>query len=189
MFYAIVCKNPFIYLSNEKEDILKLDFEFVLENPEECEMPEGFVSEEYVALTPSQFAQVLVDESIDGYIYTFVDGVLSKRKYKKALHFYANPECGIEYPTYCSNANTIRAGLLTNKELTSVVSSLVEDVFSPGSPELSLDPPTSLDEDLSDYTVLAYVCVPILMKKIPIGVETEEEREELEADIADTELQ
>ena len=188
MLYAIMCKKPFIYLYNEKEDILKSDFDFIVDNPDECDMPKDFVPEEYVALTPSGFSKVLDATVKDGDVYTFMDGVLVRRRYKSAPHFYVEPYYGIEYPTYCPDANTIKAALMTNEELTPVIASLMEDYFQDGTPEVSLETPLTLDTEYSDYNVLAYVCMPVLMKKIPIGVETEEEKQELEADIEDTEV-
>ena len=176
MLYAIVCKNPFIYLYNEKEDILKSDFEFVVEEREACGLPAGFVPEEYNPLTPSIFSKILDDEVKDGYVYTFSDGSLVRREYARAPYFYIKPgDAYIEYPTYCPNANTIKAALLTNEELLPVVSELVQEEFQDCSINVSPTAPVLTD---GDDSILAYVCIPIVMKRIPIGRETEEERQE-----------
>lgn len=185
MYYAIVCKNPFIYLHNEKEDVLRSDYEFVIEDWEDCGIPKGFVPEEYQALSPSAFSRILDAAAIDC-VYTFSDGVLVRRKYKKVPYFYLNPaDVYIEYPTYCSDSNTIKAALLTNEQLLPVVSELVREEFQDDLIDVSLDNPVSV---AGEDAVLAYVCMPIVMKQIPIGVESEEEKQELQADIDETEV-
>lgn len=189
MFYAIVCRNPFIYLYNEKDDVLAADYEFVIEDPIDCGMPKGFVAEEYKALTPSEFSRIMDEEVKGDYVYTFADGTLVRRRYKKAPYFYVENGYGLEYPTYCSDPNTIKAGLLTNEKLAEVIASLVREYKQEGDIEVSLDIPLTVEDAYQpDTEVLAYVCLPVLMKKIPIGVETEEEKEELQADIEDTQV-
>lgn len=180
MLYAIVCKDPFIYLFNESDEILKSDYEYVVENPEECDIPVNFTSVDYVALSPSTFSKVLDNEVKEGVIYTFVDGCLTQRVYKKAPYFYINPEYGMEYPTYCSNPNSIKAGLLTNESLSKTVASIMQDYYCESKPEVNLNVPLMESEVNADnYTVLAYVCIPVVMKPIPIGIETEEEHQEI----------
>ena len=179
MLYTIISKEPFIYLFNESDEILKSDYDYVVENPEECEIPSDFVPVEYKVLSPSEFSKILDNEIKEGFVYTFVDGHLIKRLYKKAPYFYVNPEYGMEYPTYCSNPNSIKAGLLTNEVLKDVIESITQDYYSTSKPKISLDIPLMGTCCSDDYNVLAYVCVPVVMKPIPIGIETEEEHQEI----------
>lgn len=176
MLYALLCKDPLIYLSNEKEELLKSDYDFVLENPDECDMPESFASVEYSALSPSEFSSILDKEVKSGYVYTFEEGSLVKRRYTQAPYFYLNKEEGIEYPTYCINANSIKSGLMTNKELLPVMSALMESYQTEVNPAVSLDIPLNIPDD--GGSVLAYICVPVVMRTIPVGMETDEERQE-----------
>lgn len=180
MLYAIISKNPIVYIYQDNEEILKSDYEFIIENPKECGMPEGFTVVDYKALAPSEFSKFLDEEVNDEDIYTFKDGCLNRRKYRRAPYFYVEPAFGLEYQTYCPNPNTIKAGLLNNEKLTSIISTLVADYCPYGYPKVSIDIPLTVDEDYDDANeVLAYVCLPLLMRKIPIGNETAEEHQEL----------
>lgn len=176
MLYAIISKNPFIYLYNEKEELLKSDYDFIVENPEECGITDSFEPVEYSALSPSEFSLILDKEVKSGYVYTFYEGNLVKRRYSQAPFFYLSRESGIDYPTYCVNANSIKAGLLTNQELLPVVSALMETYQTEQNPTVSLDIPLDIPDDSG--SVLAYICVPVVMRSIPIGMETEEEHQE-----------
>ena len=180
MFYAVLFKNPFIYISNEDVGLLEDDFDFIVENPVECELEEGLLAEEFKALSPAEFTMLLDKEVKEGVIYTYKDAVLVQRYYKKAPCFYVNPEDGIGYSSYCGNSNTIKAGLLTNEQLTPIVSDLLSEYFlNIENVEVSIEPPFYDDE------VIAYVCIPIRRDAIPIGIETEEEKEEIQADKED----
>lgn len=172
MQYSIICKNPFIFICNENEEILKSDYDFIVENPEECGIPQDIVAVEYASLAPSEFSKVLDNEVKSGFIYTFEQGNLVKRFYRKAPYFYLKPEDGIPYPTYCVNANSIKSGLLTNKELLAVLSGLLEGYCLEGFSDVNIDVP------IEDGEVLAYLCIPVIQKAIPIGRETEEEHQE-----------
>lgn len=176
MLYAIVYKEPFVFLFNEDEEILKSDYDFVVENPEECNLPKDLVPVEYTSLAPSDFSKVLDAEVTEGFIYTFEEGNLVKRFYRKAPYFYIKPEDGIQYPTYCVNPNSIKSGLLTNKELLPILSGLVDSYTSGKLSDVISDVPQVNTAD--NGSVLAYVCVPIVQKSIPIGRETEEEHQE-----------
>lgn len=177
MFYAILFKEPFVYISSESVEVLETDFEFIIENQEECELEGGLLAEEFKVLSPAEFTKILDDEVVEGVIYTYQDAILVKRYYRKAPCFYLNLEQGIDYATYCANPNSIKAGLLTNEQLLPTISDMLAEYSSPERPELSLDPPYFEKE------VIAYVCIPIVAKPVPIGIETEEEKEEIQADI------
>lgn len=179
MFYAILFKEPFVYISGEKAEFLETDFEFIIENQEECELEGGLLAEEFKVLSPAEFTKILDEEVKEGVIYTYQDAVLVRRYYRKAPCFYLNPEQGIDYSTYCTNPNSIKAGLLTNGQLLPVVSDMLADFGTPERPELSIDPP------YFENSVVAYVCIPIVAQPVPIGVETKEEQEEMQADVDD----
>lgn len=176
MLYTVVCKEPFVFLFNEDEEILKSDYDFVVENPEECNLSRNIIPVEYTALTPSEFSTVLDVEVIEGFIYTFEEGELVKRFYRQAPVFYVRPEDGIQYPTYCVNPNSIKSGLLTNKELLPILSGLVDGYTSGKLSDVISEVPQVNTAD--NGSILAYVCIPIVQKSIPIGRETEEERQE-----------
>lgn len=177
MYYAVLFKEPFVYISNENVENLEDDFEFIVENQEECELEGNLLAEEFKVLTPSEFTKLLDDEVKDGIVYTYQDAVLVRLRYRKAPCFYLDPEQGMDYSTYCTNTNTIKAGLLTNPELLPVVSEVFSEYVTAEKPNISLTPP------LMDGDVVAYVCIPLVAKPVPIGVETEEEKEEIQADI------
>ena len=176
MLYAIVCKEPFVFLFNEDEEILQSDYDFVIENPEECMLPKDILPTEYKALAPSEFSKVLDTEITEGFICTFEEGNLVKRFYRKAPFFYVKPEDGIQYPTYCVNSNSIKSGLLTNKELIPVVSGLL-DSYTSGEIEGVVQDVPQVDT-VDTGSIVAYVCIPVVQKSIPIGRETEEEHQE-----------
>lgn len=179
MLYTIVCKEPFVFLFNENEEILKSDYDFVVENPEECLLSGDIISEEYKPLTPSEFSKILDAEVKGEYVYTFVDGALVRKRYKKAPYFYVDSGCSFEYPTYCPDPNPIKAGLLTNDKLTEVISSLVQEYYQDCLIEVSSEVPLDVEDTCQPNSeVLAYVCIPVIMRKIPIGIETEEEHQE-----------
>ena len=177
MYYVIISKKPFIYLHGESEELLQSDYEFILDNPEECgidSVTKELKSEEFQLLSPSQFSMAVDSTVTDGLIYTFNGGNLVCRIYRKSPCFYVSPEYGIEYPTYCHSPESIKAGLLTNEKLTPVVAELLKDYSLDEIPEVTLDIP----ENVAD--VVAYVCVPVIIKPIVIGQETEEEKQEAE---------
>lgn len=179
MLYAVISKNPFIYLHGETEELLKSDYDFIVENPDECDISKiapSFNPVEYQALTPSLFASVLDTELDTGDIFTFVNGELVRRHYQKSAYFYLVPEYGVEYPTYCKSPGSIKAALVNNKDLAHIVGRLVHDYKIEGFPELTAEVP------LNEGEVLAYVCIPITMRPIQIGVETEEEKLEIQED-------
>ena len=60
-----------------------------------------------------------------------------------------------------------------------MVSALMETYQTEQNPTVSLDIPLDIPDESG--SILAYICVPVVMRSIPIGMETEEEhREELE---------
>lgn len=179
MLYAVISKEPFIYLQGDTEELLKSDYDFIVENPDECDISKitsSFTPVEYQALTPSLFSSVLDTELNTGDIFTFVNGELVRRHYQKSAYFYLEPEQGVEYYTYCKNPTTIKAALVNNKELENVVGRLVNDYKIDGFPELTTEVP------VNEGDVLAYVCIPVTMRPIQIGIETEEEKLEIQED-------
>lgn len=179
MLYAIISKDPFIYLHGDTEELLKSDYDFIVENPDECDISKiasSFNPIEYQALTPSLFASVLDTEFASGDIFTFVNGELVRRHYQKAAYFYLDQEQGVEYATYCKNPGSIKAALVNNVELNNIVARLVNEYRVEGFPELTVDVP------VNEGDVLAYVCIPVTMRPIQIGIETEEEKLEIQED-------
>lgn len=179
MLYAIISKNPFIYLQGSTEELLKSDYDFIVENPDECDIlkiTSSFNPIEYQALTPSVFASVLDTELTTGDIFTFVNGDLARRHYQKAAYFYLSPDQGVDYATYCKNPGSIKSALVNNQELENIVGRLVDNYKIEGFPDLSTEVPTN------DGDVLAYVCIPVTMRPIQIGIETEEEKLEIQED-------
>ena len=184
MYYVILTKLPVVYISGENEEILKSDYYYIQENPGECELrniPEfsdkiGF--EEFNLLTPSEFISVL-DEIGEGKVYTYRDGRLITKYYKKAPYFYLDQELALPYDTYCNNKNSIKAGILNNDELINTIEGIFNEYAFTGDAIISSEPPDGITD------TVAYVCVPININKIPIGIETEEEKEEIMEDIED----
>ena len=176
MLYAIISKQPFIYVYNEDEELLKSDYEFIVENPDDCDIHKEFIPEDYKALTPSEFTAILDAEAMEEFVYTFDDGRLVTKYYRKAPYFYVYRARGAEYPTYCDNPNTIKAGLMNNRELLAVLDQLIS-VYSCDESLMSSEVPEELPN--ADGSVVAYICVPVVMKKIPIGIESEEEHQEI----------
>ncbi len=184
MYYVILTKQPVVYISGENEDILKSDYYYIQENPGECELrriPEFSGKIEFTdfqLLTPSEFTKTL-DEIGEGKVYTYRDGKLVIKYYKKAPYFYLDQELVLPYDTYCNNKNSIKAGILNNDELINTIEGIFNEYAFTGEATISSEPP----EGVTD--TVAYVCVPININKIPIGVETEEEKADLIDDSED----
>ena len=80
------------------------------------------------------------------------------------------------YATYCKTPGSIKAALVNNKDLENIVGRLVSDYKIAGFPELTTEVP------VNEGAVLAYVCIPVTMRPIQIGIETEEEKLEIQED-------